>query len=224
TVRHAVWGGGAISEGLYGALRKKGLRPIGCYGSTETVGNVCFTEPSDDERALIAGNIGRPDPAYDVRLDADTGELLVRSPHPFLGYLGQPEATREVLVDGWLRTGDVAEERADGSFVLVGRRHEMYKSGGYNVYPREVELALEQHPLVQAAAVLAVPDELYGEVGHAFVIAPGADSADILADARRRLAAFKLPKRITVVDALPLLPVGKVDKATLRLQLQGAVL
>jgi acyl-CoA synthetase (AMP-forming)/AMP-acid ligase II len=108
------------------------------------------------------------------------------------------------------------EQCPDGSLGLVGRVREMFKSGGYNVYPREVELALERLPGVQAAAVLPVPDDLYGEVGHAFVVCPGLDGDDLLRSARTLLAPYKVPKQLTVVEALPLLPVGKVDKVALR--------
>ncbi len=215
-LEHTVWGGGAISETLLKALRAKGLRPEGCYGSTETVGNVCFTDPAETDDSVLARTIGRPDEAYDARLDADTGELLVWTPTPFLGYLGRPDATAASFTeDGWLRTGDVAAEAEDGSLSLVGRVHEMYKSGGYNVYPREVELALERLPAVRQAAVVAVPDPLYGEVGHAFVVLAGAEVGAPLEDVRQWLAPYKVPKQLTVVDALPLLPVGKVDKRAL---------
>lgn len=214
-IRHAVWGGGAASHRLLAALRDKGLRPVGCYGSTETVGNVCFTDPDDPDDELVR-SIGRPDPAYEIRLDPATCELLVRSPHPFLGYLNQPDASAAAFTDGWLRTGDVATALADGSLSLVGRTREMFKSGGYNVYPREIELVFEQLPDVHMAAVLPEPDELYGEVGHAYLVAPGADTRQLLAEVRQLLAGYKVPKRLTLVDELPLLSVGKVDKLALR--------
>ena len=221
-LRQAVWGGGAASGPLLAALEAKGLLVSGCYGSTETVGNVCFTDA--DGTAFPAATIGRPDPHYDVRVvDGDgkecavgvEGELLVAAEHAFAGYLGRPDATAEVLVDGWLHTGDVAVRHPDGSLSLVGRVREMYKSGGYNVYPREVELALEDLPGVELAAVVWVADPLYGEVGHAFAVAPGTDPEQLREALRQRLAAYKVPKRLELVDAMPLLAVGKIDKAEL---------
>lgn len=223
-IERVVWGGGAAPVPLLQALRDKGLRVQGCYGSTETVGNVCFTDPDEPDLELLAGGIGRTDPAYVTALDPATGELLVRSPAPFLGYLGRPDDTAAVFTaDGFLRTGDVARQLPDGGYALVGRTREMYKSGGYNVYPREVELALEAVEGVRQAAVVPVPDPLYGEVGHAFVVGDGLEEAQVLGAARGTLAGYKLPKRLTVVPDLPLLPVGKVDKGALRDRLQGAL-
>ena len=140
------------------------------------------------------------------------------------GYLNRPDATAETIDrDGWLSTGDIARRRADGNLVLVGRTKEMYKSGGYNVYPREIELGLEEHPAVMLAAVLGVPDDVYGQVGHAFVLADPAEvDADALrAFAKERMANYKVPKRFTVQSELPLLPIGKIDKVELRQQLQS---
>jgi len=212
SVQWAVWGGGAISSSLLASLRERGLHVGGCYGSTETVGNVCFTDGTNEH---VPGILGHADHAYDVRVGPD-GELLVRSPYPFLGYLGRPEASEAAFLDGWLRTGDLARQEPDGSFVLTGRAQDVFKSGGYNVYPREIELALEALPSVQAAAVVAVPDPLYGEVGHAFVVAPAADEESLRRQLRRSLAPYKVPKRIQFLGELPLLEVGKVDKVALR--------
>src|SRR5690606_31231259 len=95
----------------------------------------------------------------------EAGEIQVRGDFLMLGYLNQPEATRNTFTaDGWLRTGDLASEEPDGQYRLIGRLREMFKSGGYNVYPKEIEAVLESHPAVNLAAVVAVPDPLYGEV------------------------------------------------------------
>ncbi|HVS13688.1 MAG TPA: hypothetical protein VMV46_07180 [Thermoanaerobaculia bacterium] len=135
------------------------------------------------------------------------------------GYLNRPEATAEAIdADGWLHTGDVAVERPDGNWRLVGRLSQRYKSGGYNVDPREIEIALEQHPGIAMAAVVAVPDALYQEVGHAFVLPePGAevDEDELRAFLRERLANYKIPKRFFVRAELPMLPVGKIDRVRL---------
>ena len=137
-----------------------------------------------------------------------------------LGYLNRPEATRETFTpDGWLRTGDLAMEEPDGQYRLLGRLREMFKSGGYNVYPKEVEAVLESHPAVSLAAVVAVADPLYGEVGAAFLLCDsGASMDDALLQryCRQHLANYKIPKRFYVLDAMPMLPIGKVDRAELK--------
>ena len=135
------------------------------------------------------------------------------------GYFRRPEATAAAYTaDGFFRTGDVAIRRADGNLRIVGRRSEMFKSGGYNVYPREIELALEEHPAVALVAVVGIPDPVYTEVGAAFItLEPGHtfDAGQAKAWCKQHLANYKVPKRFEVLDDLPLLPVGKVDKRAL---------
>src|SRR5690606_41814054 len=129
-------------------------------------------------------------------------------------------ATAEACTaDGFLRTGDVGVERPDGTFMVVGRLKEMFKSGGYAVYPREIEMALEAHPGVAAAAVVAVPDPVFHEVGAAFVVprpGSGAGAEELVRHCRDRLAGHKVPKHVEIVEGLPLLPTGEVGKAALR--------
>ncbi|HEX9165294.1 MAG TPA: AMP-binding protein, partial [Gemmatimonadales bacterium] len=128
--------------------------------------------------------------------------------------------------EGWLHTGDLAIRRPDGAIALVGRLKEMFKSGGYNVYPREVEIALEAHPAVRLAAVLGVPDPVYAEVGQAFVVVdPGSTvtEEELREHCRTRLANYKVPKRFTIATDLPLLPIGKIDKQALRGRVRGEV-
>jgi acyl-CoA synthetase (AMP-forming)/AMP-acid ligase II len=148
----------------------------------------------------------------------------VRGDHVMLGYLGDPVRTAAVLgADGWLRTGDLGVRRPDGTIALRGRTSEVFKSGGYNVSPREVEQVLEAHPAVTAAAVVDVPHPLWTAVGHAVVASPGGAAGDeLLAWCRQRITAYKVPKAIEVRDALPLLPVGKVDRAALRRSARAA--
>lgn len=120
-------------------------------------------------------------------------------------------------MQGWLRTGDLAERRADGRYRIVGRLKEMFKSGGYNVYPREIEMALESHPAVTLAAVIGVPDPVWQEIGVAYVTLERAAQPDeLLAWCRERVANYKTPKRLEVLPAMPLLPIGKIDKSALR--------
>jgi acyl-CoA synthetase (AMP-forming)/AMP-acid ligase II len=150
----------------------------------------------------------------------DSGELQFRSPTNMLGYWRRPEATQAAFTaDGWLRTGDIGYWREDGNISLVGRRAEMFKSGGFNVYPREVELALETHPQVALAAVISQPDPLYSEVGKAYVVATAGaslDSSELSRHVRERLANYKVPKIIQIVAEIPVLANGKIDKQALR--------
>jgi len=150
----------------------------------------------------------------------DAGEIQVRGDFIMLGYWRRDEATAEAIdSNGWLHTGDLAVERADGRYRLIGRISEMYKSGGYNVYPKEVEGAIEELAGVSAVAVVGLPDPLYGETGHAFIVAENrhAINAAWLREAcRKQLANYKIPRFFHFVNELPLLPIGKVDKQALR--------
>jgi acyl-CoA synthetase (AMP-forming)/AMP-acid ligase II len=227
-VQLIIWEGAAAPVGLIERLRAKCPSLANAYGMTETVGSVTFTFDAT-ETDLLANSVGWPVPEYGVRLadaagtpaaDGQPGEVQVRGDFVTLGYWRRPEATDELFTpDGWLRTGDLAVTRPDGAIRLIGRLKEMFKSGGYNVYPREVEQALETHPGVAMAAVIGIPDPLYAEVGHAFVIAePGQDPApaELEAHCRARLANYKVPKRFTVARELPMLPIGKIDKQALK--------
>jgi fatty-acyl-CoA synthase len=149
----------------------------------------------------------------------EPGELLLRGPQTFAGYWRDPAHTTEVVDgDGWLHTGDLAARDADGAYRICGRRKEMYISGGENVFPGEVEAALADCAGVMQAVVVGVPDAKWGEVGRAFVVArPGhaLSEGELLAQARLRLAGYKVPKRVVLLDALPLLGSGKPDRRVL---------
>jgi acyl-CoA synthetase (AMP-forming)/AMP-acid ligase II/enoyl-CoA hydratase/carnithine racemase len=227
SLRRIWWSGGSASEELVRELARLGIPLSNSWGMTETVGSITYTSDQDPIEVL-ANTIGRPDPRFAVRIvrndgsDCDTGEegeLIVAGPGRMLGYLNRPVETAEAIRDGWVHTGDAAVRRADGNFKLVGRLTDMYKSGGYNVYCREVEMALEAHPSVSLAAVVGVPDPLYGEVGCAFVVGEGRaplDEDELRAHARERLANYKVPKRTILIGELPRLPIGKIDKRRLR--------
>ncbi len=224
-----AWGGAAMPHGLLQELKRTGARLRSVYGLTEACVTVTYSDEDADDDALTT-TIGRPDERLgDVRLaDADgtpvaageVGEIQVRDEGVMIGYINNPAATAEAFTaDGYLRTGDLATERPDGNYALVGRTKEMYKSGGYNVYPREIELLLESFPGVAAVAVVPVPDPTYGEIGIAHVQpSPGADlrSEDLIRFAREGLANYKVPKRILVAEALPMRANGKIDKRALR--------
>ena len=173
--------------------------------------------------------MGKPEPTHEVALMnaagdllpvGSTGEVVVRGPCVFAGYFNMPEATREIIDEqGWLHSGDLGRFDAAGNLYIVGRIKDMFKSGGYNVYPREVEIAIEAHAAVSMAVVVAVPDSTYQEVGYAFILPePGRDltEAEIHSHCRDKLANYKVPKRFFIRASLPMLAVGKVDKAALR--------
>jgi acyl-CoA synthetase (AMP-forming)/AMP-acid ligase II len=225
---HAICiGGGAASAATLAALRRIGARLFVEYGQTETSSSASYAdEGASDE--VLAHCVGRFDPRFEFRIaDAqgrecgvdEVGEIQGRGPLLFAGYLGDPQATREAFTpDGWLHTGDLASRRADGNVVLRGRLREMIKSGGYNVYPREVEQVLEAHPAVDQVVVLALPDERYGEAVHAVVRwrhGPAA-RAELDALCRAHLANYKVPKSFRTLEVFPLLPNGKVDRALTR--------
>jgi acyl-CoA synthetase (AMP-forming)/AMP-acid ligase II len=217
SLQRIAWGGATAPKELVERLVATGAVVGTSYGSTETVGSITFT---DDDAGLdvLTETVGRVHPRYEVRIEAadgGEGEVLVRGRHVTGGYWRNPLATAAAIdEDGWLRTGDVARLRADGNLELVGRTKEMFISGGYNVYPREIELALEEHAGVEVAAAVGVPDATFGEVGWAYVV--GAVAEDELHEhVRGRLANYKRPKRIVVAAELPLLPIGKVDKRAL---------
>ncbi len=193
------------------------------YGLTEASGNN-FWLPSEMVRTKT-GSVGYPIFHIDMKITREDGtacavneegELLIRGPHVFAGYWNNPEATEETIRDGWLHTGDVAKRDEDDCFSILGRLKEMYISGGENVYPAEVESVLSAHPLVMEAAVVGVPDETWGEVGRAFVVvAHGYVEKDLRAFLAERLARYKLPRSIIVLEALPLTAIGKLDKKLL---------
>lgn len=228
SIRRTGWGGSPMPSGMIPRMRALTPALYNVYGSTETTVNVTWTDPGASDEVL-ANTIGRPPPEFPCRIVSDdgavcgvgdSGELQFRSPTNMLGYWRRPEATQAAFTaDGWLRTGDIGYWREDGNITLVGRRAEMFKSGGFNVYPREVELALETHPQVALAAVISQPDPLYSEVGKAYVVATAGaklDSNELSRHARERLANYKVPKIIQIVAEIPVLANGKIDKQALR--------
>ena len=203
---------------------RTGTRIVRGYGSTELFRPISFLAGDPTEHP---GCVGRPVPGVEIRVVAEdgralaseeTGELWIRTPAVMDGYLDNPEETRAVLVDGWFRTGDLARVNAEGYVTIVGRERERIKRGGYSVFPAEVEAVLLAHPEVAEAAVTAMPDATLGEEVAAFVaLRPGAaaDAEALIAWCRERLAAFKYPRRVTLVNALPRSATGKVLKAKL---------
>jgi long-chain acyl-CoA synthetase len=156
-----------------------------------------------------------------VQIDAapgDVGEICVRSRTVMLGYWNAPELTAETVRDGWLRTGDLGRFDDDGYLYVVDRTKDVIIRGGFNVFPRDVEEALLEHPAVVEAAVVGRPDERHGEEVVAFVA--GDVSADeVVAFAKGRIGGYKYPREVHVVDSLPLTPIGKIDRKALRAKL-----
>lgn len=220
-----IWEGAAMPVEMIQRLNRRGAPLATNYSMTETAG-ITVVPPTHD-LDLLANTVGEPFEDVQVRLvceddrlaaTGETGEIQVKSIFNMLGYWRRPEATAETLLaDGWLRTGDLGVQREDGRLRIVGRSKEMFKSGGYNVYPREVEDAIETHPKVALAAVVSRSDAVWQEVGVAYVVPKGALTiAELERHCRERLANYKVPKQFVVRDELPLLPIGKVDNVTLQ--------
>ncbi len=199
------------------------------YGLTECQGLATHLSP---ERARDkAGSVGLPTRGRELRIvdeeDRDVepgqpGEVLVRGPVVFPGYFDAPEATAETLRDGWLHTGDVARRDDEGFVYIVDRKKDMILSGAENIAPAEIERVIDELPEVLEVAVVAMPDDRWGEVPVAFVAARDGQRIDVdavSAHCTTRLAGFKVPRTVTVVEALPRTPSGKVLKRALREQL-----
>jgi fatty-acyl-CoA synthase len=219
-VRWFISGGAPLPQVLIDAYQKRGVVFKQGYGMTE-VGVNCFTMTVEDSFRK-PGSIGKPMMFTEVQLrDMDgepageIAEMFIRGPHVSKGYWNNEEATRAAYgEDGFFRTGDLARRDADGFFYIAGRRKEMFISGGVNVYPAEIEAELVAHPSVYDAAVVAVPDETWGEVGVAFVVCT-LSSAELSEYLASRIAKYKVPRRFVFVEALPRTAYGKVVKAEL---------
>jgi malonyl-CoA/methylmalonyl-CoA synthetase len=178
------------------------------YGMSETLMNT--SNPYVGERR--AGTVGLPLPGVSIRLD-ENGEVWVKGPNVCSGYWRREDATRAAFVDGWFKTGDVAERSADGYYTLSGRKSDLIISGGFNIYPREIEEFLAEQPEIAEAAVVGETDRVRGEVPVAYVVMRlPLDAAVIEARCREKLASFKIPRRFETVDKLPRNALGKVQK------------
>jgi len=216
-VRWFISGGAPLPHYIIEAFQKRGVVFKQGYGMTE-VGVNCFTMTVEDSYKK-PGSIGRPMMFTEVRLvnmDGEIGEMEIRGPHVSKGYWNNDEATRAAYgEDGWFRTGDLARRDDDGFFYIAGRRKEMFISGGVNIYPAEIEAELVAHPLVNDAAVIAVADEKWGEVGVAFVVGDTTEE-ELASYLTLRIAKYKVPRKFVFIAALPRTPYGKVEKEKLR--------
>jgi fatty-acyl-CoA synthase len=214
SLERVVVGGAPMPVALLDRWSDRGVDIVQGYGLTEAAPNVLCLPPEEARRR--AGYAGKPYPFVDVRLSAGE-ELLVRGPNVFPGYWRNPEATEAAFLDGWLRTGDVAERDDEGFYRIKGRLKDMVISGGENIYPAEIEQVLASHAAVVEAAVVGVPDERWGEACAAFVVVRRElEESELEAYCAERLARFKVPKSFQVVDELPRNSLGKVLKAELR--------
>lgn len=225
---HMVVGGAPMPEELLRTWHRRGVRVIQGYGLSEAAPNVLLMPPEDAFTRV--GSVGKPYPHVEVALadpasgrilrGAGTGELMVRGPAVFAGYHDDPEATAGAFSGDWLRTGDLATRDEDGYYRIVDRLSNMYISGGENVAPAQVEEVLRRHPQVADAVVLGVPDEQWGEVGHAMVIPTDHErpppAQDILTHARDHLAGFKVPRAVSFVPEFPRTALHKVRREALR--------
>ncbi len=221
-MRLFVSGSAPLPPLILEAFREKfGHTILERYGMSETLMNI--SNPYEGERRL--GSVGLPFPGVSIKLldgegqpvqNGETGEVYVRGPNVFAGYWRRPDATAEALSDGpgsWFRTGDLAERAPDGYYTLHGRRTDLIISGGFNIYPREIEELLIEQPGVREVVVCGAPDKRRGEIPVAYVV--GDDSFDAVAleeACRRSLASFKVPRAFVRVESLPRNAMGKVQK------------
>jgi malonyl-CoA/methylmalonyl-CoA synthetase len=210
-LRLCVSGSAPLSADLHRRIADRcGQVVLERYGMTETV--MLVSNPYDGERR--AGTVGLPLPGVELRLEPGTDEIAVRGPNVFAGYLDRPDANATAFTpDGWFLTGDIGRIDDDGYVQIVGRAKDLIITGGYNVYPREIEDVLRTHPAVTDVAVVGVPSDEWGETVAAYVEAgPDFDAAALVEWASARLAPYKRPRSTYRVDALPRNSLGKVQR------------
>ncbi len=221
-------GGQTIARSTVQAWEDKTGAPLlELWGMTELAG---LGTTHWHDRPRVPGSIGVPLPGLQLRVSefedpsknaapGEPGELMARGPHVMLGYFNRDDATRETIEhDGWMHTGDVATVNQDGYYFIVDRRKDMIITAGYNVYPAEIERVIAGHPGVAMVAVGPVPDEVKGELARAYVVPRAGlevSEESILAYARLHLAAYKVPRSVEFVDALPQTSTGKVMRRKL---------
>jgi o-succinylbenzoate---CoA ligase len=224
-LRCVLLGGGPAPRPLLDACAARGIPVVQSYGLTEAASQVATLAPADALARL--GSAGKPLLPNELRIihagehaqPGEVGEILVRGPSIMIGYVNQPEASAAALRDGWLHTGDMGYLDAEGFLYIVDRRSDLIISGGENIYPAEVEEALLSHPDVAEAGVVGAPSAEWGQVPIAFVVARGGamiDAAALIAHCAARLARYKIPRAIHMVDALPRNATGKLLRAQLR--------
>jgi long-chain acyl-CoA synthetase len=228
-LRVGVSGGASIPGEVIKGFEEKfpGVVILEGYGLSETVALATFNRSAEDRRVL---SIGKPMWGIDVRifdeLDGElppggdhVGEIVIRGHNVMKGYYNKPDATAEAMRGGWFHTGDLGFQDSDGFFFIVDRKKDLVIRGGFNVYPREIEEVLHQHPAVAEAAVVGRQDERLGEEVVGYVsLRPGAQAepAELIEFCKQRLAAYKYPRELHILSELPRNAAGKVLKTELR--------
>jgi long-chain acyl-CoA synthetase len=222
TLRLAVSGGASLPVELMKAFEEA----FGCiilegYGLSETSPVASFNQPGQPRKP---GSIGTPIPGVEMKVvgengedlgTGEVGEIVIKGPNVMKGYWNRPEATEEVMRDGWFHSGDMAQVDEDGYFFIVDRKKDMIIRGGYNVYPREIEEVIYEHPAVREAAVIGVPHDEFGEEVAAVVALKEGEEVDadaLRAFVKEQVAAYKYPRHVWFVDELPKGPTGKILK------------
>jgi O-succinylbenzoic acid--CoA ligase len=224
SLRFLLLGGAAAPKDLLERALAAGWPLASTYGLTETASQTATLSPAEAKDHV--GSAGRPLFLTEIRIEGqgrtlpagEPGEILVRGPTVIPGYLDRPDETSEKFKDGFLRTGDIGYLDPEGYLYVLDRRKDLIVSGGENIYPAEVEAALRRHPGVQDAAVYAVPDQVWGQVPAAAVVAAGTPPSpvDLEAFLRQELAGYKIPREIRFVSELPRNAGGKLVRAALR--------
>ena len=220
SLRTCVSGGAPLAvEVLHQFEKTFGCKILEGYGLSESSPVACFNHPHLERKA---GTIGLPVADVELRLVDDTmrdvgpgevGEILIKGPNVMKGYWRLPEATAETIVDGWLKTGDLATRDKDGYYTIVDRKKSLIIRGGYNVYPREIEEVVYEHPAVAEAAVIGIPHpELGEEVAAAVALKTGAEVSpeELQRFVKARVAAYKYPRQVWILPELPKGPTGKI--------------
>jgi fatty-acyl-CoA synthase len=236
SLQTVFYGASAISPTrLAEAIEKFGPIFFQFYGQAESPMTISVLRRGDHDlnKPERLASCGRPVPWLSVALldekgnevpQGEPGEVCVRGPLVMNGYLNKPEQTAEATEFGWLHTGDIARQDEEGFLYIVDRKKDMIVSGGFNVYPREVEDVLSAHPAVSAAAVIGVPDEKWGEAVKAVVVLRDGQSVpveELQALVKDRKGAVYTPKTVDFADSIPVSPLGKPDKKALRAQYWG---
>ncbi|WDP84818.1 MAG: AMP-binding protein [Desulfobacter sp.] len=228
-LRHLICGGAPVPESLIRTYAQQNIEVYQVYGATEYSGAITFwthdmglEKASSMGKPVFHGSIQITDPVSGTECASDeVGEIWLHGPQVFDGYWQNQTATKEALVNGWYRTGDLGTEDKDGFVFVVDRLKDMIISGGENIYPAEIESVLMEHPQIADAAVVGKPDDRWGEIPVAFIVKTEKsrlNKEDVFETCRASLAGFKCIKEVYFSDGIPRNTLGKVLKRSLREQ------